>query len=353
MYRHSQLVLITLIVIFVTGCQKEIRTDTGLTVISATRVRTASEVQLASTCSELRLVASNAKNTAVRFDWPAFRDDGAGEIYALEADIAGGNFRDPMEIGHTAIRSIEFSVARLNELLRRRSIPGVSVEFEFRIRMKHGCTPLVYSSSATMRVSTYDVLRELPVSSTMFICANFRNWQLPTEDKLVSVKNDEEYEGFINMPDPSPQFVLVKYAEDNKDLTIYTDMRDGRFGKGYYAFDFVGAGIYKINLSGGTSQWSYNRIENFSLYGDATGKSDLLMEYESKNQTWSVVANLDAGSFYFRANHADKIKLGADAAAGAIRSNGDPISVNTAGRYKIILSVLTPGNYKYGLQRMS
>jgi len=352
MYRYSPLVLILLALTLATGCRKEIRTDSRLRLLSPTKSGVTVRAQLATSCSEVTLLSGNAKSTALRFNWPAFAGDGNGETYLLEIDIAGAQFSDPIEVGSTCTRTMEFTGMEINELLRRKSLPGTQASFEFRIRMKNGFALPVYSDPVTIQVTTYDVVKEYPISSMMFVPGNFQNWELPSKNWLISGKGNDTYEGFINMPIDTPKFLFVKYAENKKDFTVFYNIGNGKIGMGLNSFDLTNSGIYKLTMSTSTKQWDCTRIENFNVYGEATGMTDVAMEYDQHMQGWNTTADLTPGTFYFRANRSDTVRLGTDAAAGSLRSNGEAIRIKTAGRYRITLSVLTPGNYKYGLQQL-
>jgi hypothetical protein len=346
------LICILLPVLFVTACSKDINSDHPVDNLS----RQANVIlQLNASCSKAVLLAANEKNMAVNFNWPAFQPgNGIAENYTVEVDIAGNGFTEPIDIASTNNKTISFSVAALNAQLRKISIPGNLTRFEFRVRLNRPNAAPQYSQGIALEASTYDVYNEYAASSTFRLPGNYQDWQVDIAPKAVSVKGDGEYEGFINMSVPKPMFVMVKGVTTFEYSNMYFDLGEGKFGPGKYIFLLPDNGVYKVSLSTQTYKWSTTRIDQFSVHGTATAQSDLDMDYDANSQTWSAVVNLGAGGFSFRANHSDKIRLGSNSGttAGSLQSNGDVINVKTAGKYKLVLSVLNAGNYSYGLQRI-
>ena len=351
MKRHFVSLLVIAGMLSVTGCQKDVTAEIQP---ATTHASTNTTPQLTASCSRVLLFEGNAKSSAIDFSWPAFSTNNAAERYTIEAALAGDQFSNPVQIATTNSRSMNITVADLNHHLRNLSIPGVPARFEFRILMRRETGDVTYSQGVGVEVSTYDEYKDYPASSIFRLPGNYQNWDVYTAPQAISANADGEYEGYVKMFGDKPLFVLVKGATSFDYANMYYDIGNGKFGKGQYVFMLPADGIYKVNLSTNSKQWVCTRIENFSLYGSATDQSDLAMEYNNATQTWSATINLKAGDFSFRANRNDKIRLGAvkDDEPGSLESNGSNINVKATGKYRVVLSVLSAGNYKYGLQRV-
>lgn len=351
MNRFSPFMLISLVMLTITGCQKNFDTEVQA---EGPADKPIIAPQLAASVSKTVLLARNAGNTAVSFSWPAFAGEGNGEHYAIEMDMAGEQFAHAVLIDTTSGHRLTLTVGALNQQLRKKSTPGAIAQFEFRIRMdRRGAAP-VYSKCATVEASSYDEYREFPASETFLLPGNYQNWQVETAPKIVSPAADGAYEGYVYMPAAKPMFLLVKNDTQSGDLNVYYDLGEGRFGKGQDAFVLPSDGVYKVKLNLNTNQVSAVRIDEFSMHGNAVAKQDIAMVYDANAQTWSLTTDLAPGNFYFRSNASEQDKLGADNQdmVGSLRSDGAPISVRQAGKYKIVLSVLNAGNYRYTMQRI-
>jgi hypothetical protein len=83
------------------------------------------------------------------------------------------------------------------------------------------------------------------------------------------------------------------------------------------------------------------------------GNTDVDMLFNASNNTWEITGNFKNGSFIFRANKNNEIVFGHNATseAGVPDYNGAKIEIAKTGNYTIRLSLLSAGNYSYGIQR--
>ena len=120
----------------------------------------------------------------------------------------------------------------------------------------------------------------------------------------------------------------------------------------------VGAGVYKFNASTNTNTWSCTKINSWSVNGTAItadGNTDIEMAFNSSNNSWEITGNFSKGSFIFRANKSNAIVFGHNVTSevGIPDYNGTQIEISRAGSFTISLSLLSAGNYSYGLMRNS
>jgi hypothetical protein len=336
------------------ACNKNIEAPPAA-VVQSTAI-TAPQLNLSR--SSVVLLEGNANNQAVEFDWPAFGNTANGEInYILEAGATGTQFADAVEIGHTARTKMSFTVMELNKQLRRLIIPGQQTRVEFRIKLLVSNKAPEYSRPIALDVTTFQPLRTVDNEYIIRIPGNFQNWKVPGAPQAVSVKQDGQYEGYVHFTDPRPEFLMVKGTDEWDFLRMYSDIGAGRFGfSGRFFMPREGAGIYRFYANTNTNAWTCIKINNWQLYGtawtgDAVGAD---LKFDERCQVWTAVLSLKKGAFVFRANHTNNIVLGYDAeeGMGMLRNQGNTIEVPESGSYRVMLSVLSAGNYHYGIQRM-
>lgn len=340
------------ICICMAGCSKDI----GVASEQADQVeaRKSSEPpQLMASQSTLVLLAGNASNTAVEFNWSAFRP-GREEQYTIEAALSGLQFADAIDIAQTGQTRFSFTVAELNAKLRGLLIDHTVTRMDFRVRLSGNAAEKVYSRPIAIEISTYHPVVTYSESQIFRVPGNYEGWKTGIASTIVSEKGDGRYEGYLNFNHAESEFLMIRGMEWGQ-LSTYSDIGAGKFGFGGQTFrPLEGTGIYRFTANTDTHQWTLTRIKNWSLNGSATGHTDEEMSFDAMKQEWTITKVLDEGSFIFRANHSGSIVMGynSDCAPGSPVYNGGAINIARAGKYRIVLSLLHAGNYYYAVQRM-
>lgn len=310
--------------------------------------------QLMASQSMLVLLAGNANNTAVEFNWSAFRP-GREEYYTIEAAVSGLQFVDAIDIAQTAETRFSFTVTGLNAILRRLLIDHTVTRMEFRVRLSGSHTEALYSRPIAIEISTYQPVVTYSESQMFRIPGNYEGWKTGIASTIVSEKADGRYDGYLNFNYDESEFLMVRGMQWNMHST-FSDIGAGKFGFGGQTFKpLEGTGVYRFTANTATNQWTLTRIKNWSLNGSATGNTDAEMSFDAIKQEWTITKVLDAGSFIFRANHSGSIVMGynSDCTPGSPVYNGSAIDIAKEGKYRIVLSLLHAGNYYYAVQRVS
>jgi hypothetical protein len=190
-------------------------------------------------------------------------------------------------------------------------------------------------------------------SQILRVPGNYQNWEMGDAPKIVSVKNDGEYEGYINFTLADTEFWLVQgSAWDN--VHTYNETGNYTFGQnGTFFKPPSGAGVYKVNASTNTYKWACTKANDWSINGSVVAGADAEMVFNSADISWKITKNLAAGDFIFRANKSNDIVFGHnnETETGALDYNGSKIHLAQSGSYTITLSLQNAGNYAYSIKR--
>ena len=194
--------------------------------------------------------------------------------------------------------------------------------------------PVIYAPGGYQKVSGYSA----------------DEWNPASAPKLASVNSDDRYEAYLFFKSAS-EFKFT--AGPNWDLNWGDDGANGTLDQNGANIS-VQPGYYKINVDLNTKTYSMAKI-TWGLIGSATPggwDSDTQMSFDEATREWTVIAELKAGEFKFRANGGWDINLGDDGANGKLEYNGANITIGEAGKYEIRLNAGTP-DYTYTVSKYS
>jgi hypothetical protein len=340
------------------SCQKEAAVPRTEAITNSNATLATQVPVLRASTQSLALVQANAENLAISLNWGAF-PAGSGETqdYRIEAAMTGSRFSDWVEIGSTNQLSIDITTSDFNRQIRKLFVTGFAEDVVLRVKYCKPNAAPAYSYSVMLRVTTYHPVIEYDNASVFRIPGNYENWKVDSAQKIISPKKDGVYEGFINFNNPNTQFLMVKTDRSWNILTTYYSIGAAKFGFGGNQFSIKeGEGFYKFNANTNTNTWSCTKINSWSVKGSAItadGNTDLEMKYNATNKIWEIRGNFNQGNFIIRANNGNEIVFGHNAASepGVPDYNGAKIEISKAGNYTIYLSVMSAGNYSYGVQR--
>lgn len=311
---------------------------------------------LQASSSTLTLQSTDAAKDAVTFSWGAV-DYGypAAVTYTLQFDKKGNNFKAPIEVGNANSLKKTFSVADFNTMLINLGVlPGVSGQIEARI--KSDVSPSVasvMSAATTITGTMYGAM-------SLYVPGDYQGWAPDKAPKIVSVKGDKNYEGYVYFPNASTAFKLTDAP--NWTSGIFGDKSGGTSGliaSPGDNFKATGAGYYLLKADLTANKWSALKT-TWGLIGSATPTgwdSDSPMTYDATKGVWTITVNLVKGDIKFRANGAWDLNYGdGDSknnkpADGSPDVNGDNIAVPADGKYTVILNLSTAGNYTYSVAK--
>jgi hypothetical protein len=353
----NMLIVISLSVVLF-SCQKEASLPRQEQPVAAKATTANQSPLLEASTRNLQLLQVNAEKTAISLNWGSFQV-GSEETqdYRIEAAMAGSRFTDWVELGATNQSFINFTAKDFNKQIRKLFVTGFAEDVILRVKYNRVNAAPMYTSGTQMQVTTYQPTIEYDDANVFRVPGNFQNWKVDSAQKIISPKNDGEYEGYINFTNPNSQFLMVKADRSWKVLATYYYIGANKFGFGGNMFSVSGgAGIYKLNASTDTRVWSCTKINSWNVLGTAVtpeGNTDVEMLFNASNNTWEITGSFRKGSFIFRANKNNEIVFGHNATGetGVPNYNGSKIEINAAGNYTIRLSLLSAGNYSYGVQR--
>lgn len=317
------------------------------------------------------LLQANAANNAGAFSWNKadFGYD-AAVTYTLQLSKAGTNFAPATtsNVDMGSLQSKAFKIGELNASLLN-AIPFGSVQqVEARVRATvSSSVPPVYSNTINLTVTAYRDIIIYNFPQALWVAGNFQGWNPGNGpkivDKLASGTTGNNYEGYINFTDPSPQFKIVKgndwsfgdYGNCGGPGSIASPC-----GTNFSLID--GAGVYRLRANTVNNTWSVVKITTWGIIGSGTTGSDagwnasIPMTFNPSDGTWSITVDLPiiAGKdeIKFRANNDWGINMGDNAPAdNKPEYDGANIKVPSAGNYTITLDLGVAGNYAYNLKK--
>ncbi|BAV10060.1 SusE outer membrane protein [Filimonas lacunae] len=343
------------VVAYATACKK----DESRAVLGA---QNASKISTSVT-SALVLDSFKASTTVASFNWTEVKYGySAAVTYSLEFGLASDNFANPttVEIGND-IFTKGFTHAQLDTILYQTTGLAANVASQVQVRVRadvnkggsaSGSSTVepVYSDTLVLTVTPYAIVIKYP---TIYAPGAYQGWSPPTAHVLNSVKSDNNYEGYINFPAGSLEF---KITPDSSWAVSYGVLNGALSTSGSAAnLSVPSAGYYRVAANMSTAVWSVTKT-TWGLTGTATSggtTTDTQMTFDAATETWSVVTNLVAGSFKFRANSDGTKSANLFGLQGTRLSNGGiPIQITTAGSYTVKLNLSAgAGYYTYSVQK--
>jgi len=356
---HKFLFLSCLFVIPFFYCKKQI----DFASVSSAAHQHLPQLSLRISSSKVVLYQSNAKMTAVRFDWGYLSQAPADAIYyILEFSLKEDQFASPIEISLGSSLAAAFTVEEFNQMMHKIIEPGDGTEVIARIKYMRQVVysnlkdlngeEIYYSDPVLLQVDTYRNIIQYDSPNFMTVPGNYQSWNPLLAPRLVSKPGEKEYEGFFYFPIEYPQFLFVRGTQ-------WSDFTFGYIGGNKFGFNgtplsiFGGKGFYIIRASLNTNTWSYEKIKSWGIFGSAIGGAspkDIQLVPESNNECiWRVNVNLIEGEFKFRANDQDRISFGNQwpATDHVPDYDAEGIRITKAGNYTIQLDLSMPGNYLF------
>lgn len=299
---------------------------------------------LTSSTSNVVLEKANASDTVISFQWKE-ADFGfsAAVTQQMELSVADSNFKSFIEQDLDPKQTqLAFTGQDFNTLVSKLNLP-FGTPTQILVRIKSFISDSVaasYSDTLSLTVNPFASI------SWLYVIGDYNAWDLNTVDSLISKTGNNVYTGIVDFPAIASGYKFI--PAKNWNVSYGDNGKGGLTSDNGANFASVGAGSYQLiaDLNAKTLDASYFQ---YSLIGDATSvgwNGDVDMHYNNGDSTWSAVTTLTAGAFKFRKNHDWGTSWGGS--NGALVSNGDNISVTTAGTYKIVMDI---PNKKYTLTK--
>ncbi len=325
------------------------------------------ELSLRASVSSVALSSSNARNTAIRFEWGYYGAMPAEQIYyVLEFSTQSEQFVAPVELPIGNSLAAGFSVEEFNQMACKLIEPGDAGDLIIRVKYMRKLMfdqkvlsgdEIYYSDLLKVSVSTYREQITYEKPNYLAMPGNYQAWNPLLAPRLVSKPGLQEYEGYVYFPIDYPQFMLVR-GNQWSDIT-FGHIAEYMFGvKGSPMSIFGGKGIYLVRASTNTNTWQYKKVVEVSVKGSAVagnGKESLQMWADPTNQSkWTLTLDLVAGDCWFSINQDPDLLLGNTwpAIDHIPDYQGDGIHITRAGKYTLELDLSIPGNYMYHIHRV-
>ena len=350
-------------VAFITSCKKdEVKTVLGTNI-------TVPVISAGVTNGSVAVLNKANQNDTLKFIWSAayFRFK-ASVTYTLQMDKKGNNFASAQSLGSpsSTVLASPYTLPMLtndlnNKLLTFQANPEIPVatDVEFRVKATiNDSVPAVYSPVISAKYTPYYIAIVYPklyVPGSYQVASGYGtgNWSQTLNIYLASLKSDPTYEGFVYFAGADNTFKFSGQLDWNG-----TNYGDGGAGKlstdgGAGNIGLATAGYYKINVNTATLTYSTLKTD-WSIIGSVNAPydwtSDLDLTYNQANKVWTVTANIKAGAFKFRANHAWTLAYGSLKAPGKLdQENKNDINITADGNYTITLDFSTPPIYRYSV----
>ena len=353
--------LITILgVVYITSCKKdEVKTLLGTNI-------TAPVISAGVTNGAVVVLNKANKDVKINIVWSA-ADYGyrASVTYTLQMDKKGNNFASALSLGSPASTKLAVSdtISLVtndlnNKLLTLQTDPELPLAtlVEFRVMAKiSDSARIIYSPVISATYTPYYIAIIYP---KVYVPGGYQaesgytgNWSPDKAPFLASLASNDKYEGFVYF-NATSAFKIT--SQPNWDGPNYGA------GAGSGTISATGGdiatppvGYYKLNVN--TSDLTYSLLKTeWSIIGSVSApfdwSSDLDMTYNQATKVWTVTANLKAGEFKFRANHAWTLAYGSILAPGKLdQTDGNNIKIAADGNYTITLDFSVPPIYRYSI----
>jgi hypothetical protein len=163
----------------------------------------------------------------------------------------------------------------------------------------------------------------------IYVPGAYQGWNAGnTNTSLSSEHNDKIYEGHVYFPEDNSPFLFTRVP--SFALRLGDNGADGTLEMNGDTIHAGQAGLYFIRVNLNNNTYTMER-RTWSIYGDATGNTDLDLTWNDATQTLELNTTLAAGQFKFRVNHADAVTLGDNLSDGILTQNGSSINIGSGG----------------------
>ncbi|WP_158826662.1 SusE domain-containing protein [Mucilaginibacter lacusdianchii] len=311
---------------------------------------TGSTTALSATTTTFAVTSATAANNITTLNWNTSNFGyNAVTSYALEFDRKGNNFAAPVSVAVAGGSSKVYTVGDINAVaIQAGFAPDKAAQLE--VRLKATISPSYaasYSNVVTLNFAPYRAFVTYP---SIYAPGAYQGWTPATAQTLASVKDDKNYEGYVNFTAGNLLFKIT--SNPDWDHTNY-GLKAGLLATDGDNISVPTDGYYLLKANTDTKAFSATKVNTWSLNGTATNNADQNLTFDAATQTWKGNITLATGTFKFRANGANTIVLGDKTPVTTfLMTDGAAITVPAAGQYQVILNLSVSGNYYYELNKI-
>ncbi len=281
----------------------------------------------------------------ITFEW-AESDYGVNTevTYALEADLATGDFSEPITFGETFENSFTISVSELNaKLLNELDAPANAASVvNFRILSSVDGNFTKTSSLLEWTITTYKELGPQQ-PATLWVPGGYQGWNPGTAPVIYAV-SDTQFEGYVYIQEgtgfkftSAPDWNHTNFGDSGTPGVL---TKDG-LANGLSASE---PGHYRFKVDTVALTYEMYRIQSFGVIGTATAggwTTSTPMDYNTTSGEWSVTTYLTEGALKFRADNDWAVNYGpvdSNSLTGELTSTDAAITISIAGNYIVTMS---------------
>lgn len=343
MKKYILIIIAMSITLFWTSCEKDELGPTLLSDIKGPVLKAPAEASFI-------LNEDNAADVFTKFTWEkADYGFNAAATYSLQIAKEGNNFKKIYDLGVTSKNELELTIADANNaFLVFGLIENQANKVEFRVMsVLNKKVDTVYSNTIKLDITPYYSEINYPI---VFVPGGYQGWS-PSDSTTViySINSDSKYEGYLYMGSGYKQgFKITGQPDWGSDDYIYGDDGSNSGVLANPGSDIKVADSEDMYfLIADISEMTYSLTKTiWSIFGTATGNTDINSTYDEGTKLLSVTSDLSAGSFIFRANGADEIIYGDENGNMKLDASNSPIEIAEAGNYTITMNLNKPP-YKY------
>jgi len=308
----------------------------------------------------LTLVAGNATNTAVVFQWNATQYGNVQLNYSVQIDKAGSTWATPTVLKFGTALSGSITVNDLNNAAINAGIaPDATGDLAIRVVSTQGTYPGTnpfYSNVATLTVTTYLSVITWYVPGN-YVAASYpgttlKDWD-PANSPIVKSTSSAptKLEGYVYLANASNEWKFASkpnwngpnYGAGATPGTL--DASGGNFNSS--------AGYYKLNVD--ANALTYTAVATvWGVIGAASPggwDDETALSYDPATSTWRGGMPLTVGEIKFRANHSWDYNYGSTAGNATLDAGGKNIPITIAEDHYFVLDLSHPNEYTYSANR--
>jgi hypothetical protein len=180
----------------------------------------------------------------------------------------------------------------------------------------------------------------------------YQGWNPENDSTALARKGDENvYEGYLYFAEGLDSYAF-KFADGGWDTNWGDNGADGTLEPGGADLTAPAPGMYRVVFDLDNLTYTFDQVQ-WGLIGAATPggwDADTDMTYDETLNAWTITVPLVGGQQYkFRANDGWDVNLGDSGADGTLENNGDNITIDRDGVYKINLFLNRP-DYTFSVE---
>jgi hypothetical protein len=185
----------------------------------------------------------------------------------------------------------------------------------------------------------------------LFVAGGYQGWSPDKAPSLGSIKNDEDFHGFVDFGTSGSEFKFTSQPDWNGNNYGGTATTISTSGDN---LSVAAGGYYLVRANTKNSTWSNYLVTGVGIVGGFSGwggNPDVALTYDSGAKVWKTTFTLASDSeLKFRFNSSWDVNLGDSGGDGVLEFGGDNLAMK-AGTYDVVLNLSNGGYYTYSFTK--